>query len=101
MTQTGTFLELLPAVWMNYTDAVMSYISFCEDVCIPTRTRVSYNNDKPGFTARLKQLRFEKEEAFKSGDKDRFRLAKYSFVTSSGTTESSTEGVWDVHTSGM
>ena len=57
----------------------MSYISFCKDVCIPTRTTVSYNNDKPWFTARLKQLRFEKEEAFKSGDKDRFRLAKYSF----------------------
>jgi hypothetical protein len=63
----------------EYTDAVMSYISFCEDVCIPTRTRVSYNNDKPWFTARLKQLRLEKEEAFKSGDKDRFRQAKYSF----------------------
>ena len=53
----------------EYTDAVMSYISFCEDVCIPTRTTVSYNNDKPWFTARLKQLRLEKEEAFKSGDK--------------------------------
>ena len=63
----------------EYTEAVTSYISFCEDSCIPTRTRVIYNNDKPWFTARLKQLRLEKEEAFKSGDKDRFRLAKYSF----------------------
>lgn len=63
----------------EYTDAVTSYISFCEDRCIPTRTRVSYNNDKPWFTAKLKQLRLEKEAAFKSGDMDSFRLAKYSF----------------------
>ena len=51
------------------TEAVTSYISFCEDCCIPTRTRVSYNNDKPWFTAKLRRLRLVKEEAFRSGDK--------------------------------
>ena len=56
-----------------------SYISFCEDCCVPTRTRVSYNNDKPWFTAKLRQLRLAKEEAFRSGDKDRFKEAKYKF----------------------
>jgi len=30
------------------TEAVTSYISFCEDSCVPTSTRVSYNNDRPG-----------------------------------------------------
>ncbi|KAJ8390453.1 hypothetical protein AAFF_G00103880 [Aldrovandia affinis] len=64
----------------EYTEAVTSYISFCVDICIPTRTRVSYNNDKPWFTARLRQLRLEKERAFKSGDKDRLRLARYTFT---------------------
>ncbi len=32
------------------TETVTSYISFCEDMCIPTRTHVPYNNDKPWFT---------------------------------------------------
>ena len=63
----------------EYTEAVTSYISFCEDRCIPTSTRVSYNNDKPLFTTKLKQLRLDKEGAFKSVGKDRFILAKYSF----------------------
>ena len=63
----------------EYTEAVTSYISFCEDCCVPSRTRVSYNNDKPWFTAKLRRLRLDKEEAFRSGDKDRFKEAKYKF----------------------
>ncbi|KAF7651884.1 hypothetical protein LDENG_00104270 [Lucifuga dentata] len=63
----------------EFTEAVMSYISFCEDCCIPSRTRVTYNNDKPWFTAKLRQLRLQKEEVFKSGDRDRFRESKYRF----------------------
>ncbi|KAK0144339.1 Serine/threonine-protein kinase SMG1 [Merluccius polli] len=52
----------------EYTEAVTSYISFCEeDCCVPSRTRVSYNNDKPWFTAKLRRLRLDKEEAFRSG----------------------------------
>ncbi|XP_035288230.1 uncharacterized protein LOC118235201 isoform X2 [Anguilla anguilla] len=47
----------------EYTEAVTSYISFCEDSCVPSRTRVSYNNDKPWFTAKLRQLMLAKEEA--------------------------------------
>ncbi len=31
------------------TETVTSYISFCEDMCILTRTHLTYNNDKPGF----------------------------------------------------
>ena len=63
----------------EYTEAVTSYISFCEDSCIPTSTGVSYSKDKHWFTAKLKRLRLEEEVAFKSGDKDRIRLAKYLF----------------------
>jgi len=63
----------------EFTEAVTSYISFCEDCCIPSRTRVSYNNDKPWFTAKLSQLRRQKEEAFKSGDRDRFKESKHRF----------------------
>ncbi len=37
-------------------ETVTSHISFCEDMCIPTRTHLTYNNDKPWFTAKLRQL---------------------------------------------
>ncbi|CAG6021268.1 unnamed protein product [Menidia menidia] len=63
----------------EYTETVTSYISFCEDCCIPSRTRVSYNNDKPWFSPKLRQLRLRKEEAFRSGDRDRFKESKYRF----------------------
>ncbi|KAJ8355278.1 hypothetical protein AAFF_G00076280 [Aldrovandia affinis] len=64
----------------EYTDTVISFISFCEEVCVPVRTRKIYNNDKPWFTAQLRRLRSEKEEARRSGDKDRFKEAKYRFA---------------------
>ncbi len=51
------------------TETVTSYISVCEDICIPTRTFLSFNNDKPWFTGKLKQLRQAKEDAYRSGDK--------------------------------
>ncbi len=50
------------------TETVTSYISFCEDICIPTRTFLSFNNDKPWITGKLKQLRQAKEDAYRSGD---------------------------------
>ncbi|KAK3563807.1 hypothetical protein QTP86_034657 [Hemibagrus guttatus] len=40
---------------------------------------VSYNNDKPWFTAKLRRLRSEKEAAFRSGDKGKYKEAKYRF----------------------
>ncbi len=49
------------------TETVTSYISFCEDMCIPTRTHLTYNNDKPWFTAKLRQLRQAKEYAYRKG----------------------------------
>ncbi len=47
------------------TEPVNSYISLCEDLCIPTRTLFSFNNDKPWFTAKLKQSQ-AKEDAYRS-----------------------------------
>ncbi|KAK3537244.1 hypothetical protein QTP70_004664 [Hemibagrus guttatus] len=63
----------------EYTDTVSSYIYFCEDSIIPTCTRVSYNNDKPWFTAKLRRLRSEKEAAFRSGDRGKYKETKYRF----------------------
>ncbi len=59
------------------TETVTSYISFCEDMCIPTRTHLTYNNDKSWFTAKLRQLRQAKEDAHKKGDKVLYKQAKY------------------------
>ncbi len=58
------------------TETVTSYISFCEDICIPTRTFLSFNNDKPWFTGKLKQLRQAKEDAYRSGDKILYNQAR-------------------------
>ncbi len=59
------------------TETVTSYISFCEDMCIPTKTNLTYNNDKPWFTAKLRQLRQAKEHAYRKGDKVLYKQAKY------------------------
>ncbi len=59
------------------TETVTSYISFCEDMCIPTRTRLTYNKDKPLFNAKLRRLRQAKEDAYRKGDKVLYKQAKY------------------------
>jgi hypothetical protein len=46
---------------------------------VPTHTMISNNIDKLCLTARLRRLHLEKERAFKSGDRDLYRLAKYTF----------------------
>ncbi len=51
---TACFPCLLNPAVLN--SSVTSYISFCEDMCIPTRTHLTYNNDKSWFTAKLRQL---------------------------------------------
>ncbi len=59
------------------TETVTSYISFCEDMCILTRTHLTYNNDKPWFTAKLRQLRQAKKYVYRKGDKVLYKQAKY------------------------
>ncbi|XP_053710211.1 uncharacterized protein LOC128752706 isoform X2 [Synchiropus splendidus] len=63
----------------EYTDTVTSWISYCEECTVPTRTKVSYANDKPWFTAKLNQIRREKEAARKSGDRKCYKELKYGF----------------------
>ncbi|KAL0165593.1 hypothetical protein M9458_037437, partial [Cirrhinus mrigala] len=46
-------------------------------MCVPTRTYLTFNNDKPWFSAKLKQLRQAKEDAYRSGDKALYKQAKY------------------------
>ncbi len=46
-------------------------------MCIPTRTHLTYNNDKQWFTAKLRQLRHAKEDAYRKGDKILYKQAKY------------------------
>ncbi len=71
-------MKLLPPIWTNSQRlSVTSYISFCEDMCIPTRTRLTYNNGKPWFTAKLRQLCQAKEDAYRKGDKVLYKQAKY------------------------
>lgn len=43
------------------TDTVTSYISFCEDISVPTRTCIRYNNDTPRLNDKLKYMRQSKE----------------------------------------
>jgi len=50
-------------------DTVTSFISFCQDLCLPTKTSCTYDNNKPWFTAKLRKLRRAKEEAYRRGDR--------------------------------
>ncbi len=43
---------------------------------IPTKTFLSFNNDKPWFTGKLKQLRHTKEDAYRSCNKILYNQAR-------------------------
>ncbi|KAL0163409.1 hypothetical protein M9458_042805, partial [Cirrhinus mrigala] len=58
------------------TETVTSYISFCEDICIPSRTYLTYNNGKPWFTKILRHLRQAKEDAYRNGDRVLYNQAR-------------------------
>ena len=60
----------------SFADTLCSYISFCEQVCLPTKTITRYNNQEPWFSKQLRELRHQKEHAFREGDMDTFRLAR-------------------------
>ena len=61
----------------EHTDTVLSYIKFCEDLLIPTKTIKIFSNNKPWFTRSVKERLKEKDEAYKSGDLVAFKRAKY------------------------
>ena len=48
----------------EYTDSVTSYISFCEQLCIPTKTVTIYGNNKPWFKTSIKNKLVAKDKAY-------------------------------------
>ncbi|KAK3529268.1 hypothetical protein QTP70_022984 [Hemibagrus guttatus] len=50
------------------TETVTSYISFCEDMCIPNRTYLTFNN--------VRHHRQAKEDAFRNGDRVLYNQAR-------------------------
>lgn len=77
------YLGLLGLYWLHVfrtaTDSLdefteVTYISCCEDCCVPSCTWVSCNNDKPWFTAKLSQRRSQEE-----WDRDRCRESWHRF----------------------
>ncbi len=48
-----------------------------QHITCPARAYLTFNNDKPWFSAKLKQLRQAKEDAYRSGDKALYKQAKY------------------------
>ncbi|KAK3575570.1 hypothetical protein QTP86_029573, partial [Hemibagrus guttatus] len=45
-------------------------------MCIPTRTYLTFNNDKPCFTAKLRHLRQATEDAYRNGDRVLYNQAR-------------------------
>ena len=61
----------------EYSDTEISYISFCETICIVLKTVTSYSNNKPCFTKDLQQLLKKKNSACINGDGTQYKTAKY------------------------
>ena len=61
----------------EYTDVVTSYISFCENSVVPTKTVTYFGNDKPWFTKEMHDLVKKKDEAHKLDDKVGKKQAQY------------------------
>ena len=55
----------------DITDAVSSYINFCVDSVIPSKSIKIYGNTKPWFDKELRQKFKEKSVVLKSGDKNK------------------------------
>ena len=60
----------------EYTDVVCDYITFCENVCVPTKSIKVSPNDKPWCNGEVKKKLHEKELAFRTGDKKEQNRAK-------------------------
>jgi len=63
----------------EFTEVVNAYINFAENVCVPTKSVTVYSNNKPWFSRELKHLWKNKHNAYKSGDRDLYKVAKYDF----------------------
>ena len=59
----------------EYADVVTSYISFCEDSVIPTKTVTNYGNDKPWHCKEIYEQCKLKNDAYKV-DKDAYKKSE-------------------------
>ncbi|XP_071944816.1 uncharacterized protein [Antedon mediterranea] len=59
------------------TESVISYIKFCQDICIDKDVVKIYPNQNPWFNKSIKDLIRNRDRAFRSNDKDLFRKSKY------------------------
>ncbi len=71
-------MKLIPPIWAN-SQTVTFYISLFEDICIPTRTYLTFNNDKPWFTAKLRHLRQAKDNAYRKEVRALYSQARNTF----------------------
>ncbi len=69
------YLRLLQTICMS-SQRLSLHISVSVRTCIPTRTHLTNNNDKPWFTAKHRQLRQNKEDAYRKGDTVLYKQAK-------------------------
>ena len=75
-TDWGVFKEAATNIH-KYTETVSDYITFCEGLCIATKTITSYPNDKPWFNTYIKHKLQAKQDAYKDNDKDKYKTARY------------------------
>ena len=64
----------------EYTEIVIDYVNFCQDLCIPEKLVTVYPNDKPWFGEAIRHKLMNRENAYHSGDEDAYRKAIYEFT---------------------
>ena len=64
----------------EYTDTVSSYIHHCIDDVVPNKVVQSFPNQKPWVDAAGRAKLRARSVAFKSGDPDQFRKARYDLM---------------------
>ena len=84
-TDWGAFKEAAADIH-EYTESVSDYITFCEGLCIPTKTIKIYHN-KPWFKTDIKHKLQAKQEADKGNDKDKYKQARYAAEKAIKTTK--------------
>ena len=72
----GVFKEAATDIH-EYTESVSDYITFCEGLCILTKTIKTYHNNKPWFKTDIKHKLQAKQETYKGNDKDKYKQVRY------------------------
>ena len=57
-------------------DTIACYTQFCEELCIPVKTKKYYPNNKPWVDNSVRAFIPEKQTALKSGDQDLLRSVR-------------------------